>query len=84
MNHSLVFLNSDPDGWYFTISINNKWRRLQSVLGQSRNYLEQHNAILAKNYDADKEHGGDEKIDHTFRYLQFVTHSVKLDSETLK
>ena len=38
---------------------------------------------MARNVDADTEHSGDENTDHIFEDLQFVTHSVTIESEAL-
>lgn len=57
---------------------------LESILeGQSGNRLEPQNIILARDVDADTEHSADENTDHTFQDLQFVTHSVTIESEAL-
>lgn len=56
---------------------------LESMLGQSGNRLVPQNIILARDVGADTEHSSDENTDHTFEDLQFVTHSVTIESKAL-
>ena len=67
-----------------TLSKITREKDLESILeDQSGNRLEPQNIILAKDVDADTEHSGDENTDHIFEDLQFVTHSVTIESEAL-